>query len=49
MDPVEAVKCQILLMFLLAGAGGVAALVIAEPTLERLSDRRQRLRRDRWT
>jgi putative ABC transport system permease protein len=47
MDPVEAVKYQILLMFLLAGASGVAALVIAEMTLQRLTDARQRLRLDR--
>ncbi len=47
MDPVEAVKYQILLMFLLAGASGVAALTIAELSLRRLSDSRQRLRLDR--
>jgi putative ABC transport system permease protein len=47
MDPLEAVKYQILLMFLLAGASGVAALVIAELALRRLSDPRQRLRLDR--
>jgi len=47
MDPVEAVKYQILLMFLLAGASGVAALTIAELTLRGLSDDRQRLRLDR--
>jgi putative ABC transport system permease protein len=47
MDPVEAVKYQILLMFLLAGASGVAALTIAELSLRRLSDARQRLRLDR--
>ena len=47
MDPVEAVKYQILLMFLLAGASGVAALAIAELALRRLSDARQRLRLDR--
>ncbi len=47
MDPVEAVKYQILLMFLLAGASGVAALVIAEMTLRRLTDARERLRLDR--
>ena len=49
MDPVEAVKYQILLMFLLAGASGVAALTIAELALRRLSDARQRLRVDRLT
>ena len=47
MDPLEAVKYQILLMFLLAGASGVAALVVAELSLRRLSDTRQRLRLDR--
>jgi len=47
MDPMEAVKYQILLMFLLAGASGVAALVVAELALRRLSDARQRLRLDR--
>ena len=47
MDPMEAVKYQILLMFLLAGASGVAALVVAELSLRRLSDARQRLRLDR--
>jgi putative ABC transport system permease protein len=47
MDPMEAVKYQILLMFLLAGASGVAVLVVAELALRRLSDARQRLRLDR--
>jgi putative ABC transport system permease protein len=47
MDPVEAVKYQILLMFLLAGASGVSALSIAYLGLQRLSDGRQRLRLDR--
>jgi putative ABC transport system permease protein len=47
MDPVEAVKYQILLMFLLAGASGVAALTTAELALRRLTDERQRLRLDR--
>jgi putative ABC transport system permease protein len=49
MDPIEAVKYQILLMFLLAGASGVAVLVVAELALRRLSDARQRLRLDRLT
>jgi putative ABC transport system permease protein len=49
MDPMEAVKYQILLMFLLAGASGVAALVVAKLALRRLSDARQRLRLDRLT
>jgi putative ABC transport system permease protein len=47
MDPVEAVKYQILLMFLLAGASGVAALTIAALALRRLTDGRERLRLDR--
>lgn len=47
MDPVEAVKYQILLMFLLAGASAVAALTIAFLAIRRLTDKRQRLRLDR--
>ena len=47
MDPVEAVKYQILLMFLLAGASGLSALCVAELALRRLSDPRERLRLDR--
>jgi putative ABC transport system permease protein len=47
MDPLEAVKYQILLMFLLAGASGLAVLIAAELALRRLSDSRQRLRVDR--
>ncbi|MDB5467356.1 MAG: transporter permease, partial [Phenylobacterium sp.] len=46
-DPVEAVKYQILLMFLLAGASGLAALLIAYGAVRRLTDSRQRLRLDR--
>jgi putative ABC transport system permease protein len=47
LDPLEAVKYQILLMFLLAGAGGLTALAIAFGALRRLTDGRQRLRLDR--
>ena len=47
MDPVDAVKYQILLMFLLAGASGIAALTVASLALGRLTDDRQRLRLDR--
>jgi putative ABC transport system permease protein len=47
LDPLEAVKYQILLMFLLAGASGLAALTIAYAALRRLTDDRQRLRLDR--
>ena len=46
-DPLEAIKYQILLMFLLAGGSGVAALSVAYLALTRLSDPRQRLRLDR--
>lgn len=47
MDPLEAVKYQILLMFLLAGSSGLTAVGIAFMTAARLSDARQRLRLDR--
>ncbi len=47
LDPLEAVKYQILLMFLLAGASGLSALVIAHGAMRRLTDDRQRLRLDR--
>ena len=47
MDPMEAVKYQILLMFLLSGASGLAALVVAALALRHLTDARSRLRLDR--
>lgn len=47
MDPVEAVKYQILLMFLLAGASGLTTFIIGYGALRRLTDDRQRLRLDR--
>jgi putative ABC transport system permease protein len=47
LDPLEAVKYQILLMFLLAGASGLSALAIGFGALRRLTDERQRLRLDR--
>ena len=47
LDPVEAVKYQILLMFLLAGASGLSALIVAYGAARRLTDDRQRLRLDR--
>lgn len=47
LDPVEAVKYQILLMFLLAGASGLTTFMIAFGALRRLTDDRQRLRLDR--
>jgi putative ABC transport system permease protein len=47
MDPLEAVKYQILLMFLLAGSSGLTAVGIAFLAAWRLTDARQRLRLDR--
>jgi putative ABC transport system permease protein len=47
MDPLEAVKYQILLMFLLAGGSGVATVSTALLVQARLTDGRQRLRLDR--
>ena len=47
MDPMQAVKYQILLMFLLAGASGLAAVVVVSLSLARLTDSRERLRLDR--
>ncbi len=46
LDPLEAVKYQILLMFLLAGASGLSAVIIAALSLGSLTDDRQRLRLD---
>lgn len=47
MEPIEAVKYQILLMFLLAGASGLASVTIAFLAARRFTDDRQRLRLDR--
>ena len=47
MDPMEAVKYQILLMFLLAGGSGMACVAVAVLVRRRLTDSRQRLRLDR--
>jgi putative ABC transport system permease protein len=47
LDPLEAVKYQILLMFLLAGSSGLTAVGIAFLAAWRLTDPRQRLRLDR--
>jgi putative ABC transport system permease protein len=47
LDPVEAVKYQLLLMFLLAGANGIAAVGAAYFAAARLTDGRDRLRVDR--
>jgi len=49
MDPMDAVKYQILLMFLLAGASGLASVGAALLAVRALSDDRQRLRIDRLT
>ena len=47
LDPMEAVKYQILLMFLLSGGGGLAAVVVVFLAARQLTDERQRLRLDR--
>lgn len=47
LSPVQAVKYQILLMFLLAGATGIAAVGAAYFAIARLTDDRERLRVDR--
>ncbi len=47
LDPLEAVKYQVLLMFLLSGGSGLAAVSVAYLAAWRLTDGRQRLRLDR--
>jgi len=47
MDPMEAAKYQILLMFLLSGGSGLASVLVAYLAAWRLTDDRQRLRIDR--
>jgi putative ABC transport system permease protein len=47
MDPIEAAKYQILLLFLLTGAGGLAAAGAVYMAARSLTDERQRLRIDR--
>ncbi|HEY2658481.1 MAG TPA: iron export ABC transporter permease subunit FetB [Caulobacteraceae bacterium] len=47
LDPIEAVKYQILLMFLLSGGSGMAAAAAAYLAAWRLTDPRERLRLDR--
>lgn len=49
MDPLEAAKYQILLIFLLAGGSGLAAVAVVILAARRLTDGRQRLRVDRLT
>ena len=46
-DPTEAVKYQILIMFLIAGSTGMGTLVAVLLVVRRLSDDRHRLRLDR--
>jgi putative ABC transport system permease protein len=47
LDPLEAVKYQILPMFLLFGGSGLSALAVSYLAARRLTDQRQRLRLDR--
>jgi putative ABC transport system permease protein len=47
MDPLEAAKYQILLIFLLAGGSGLAAVAVVYLAAARLTDDRHRLRLDR--
>ncbi len=46
-DPVEAVKYQVLIMFLIAGGTGIAVLLTVATGVRRLTDSRHRLRLDR--
>ncbi|HEX9647471.1 MAG TPA: ABC transporter permease [Alphaproteobacteria bacterium] len=46
-DPVQAVKYQVLIMFLIAGGTGIGVLLAVAGGLARLTDARQRLRLDR--
>jgi putative ABC transport system permease protein len=47
LDPMEAVKYQVLLMFLLSGGSAIAAVITAYAAAWRLTDDRARLRLDR--
>jgi putative ABC transport system permease protein len=47
MDPIEAAKYQILLMFLLSGGSGLAVVACGYLAARKLTDTRQRLRLDR--
>jgi putative ABC transport system permease protein len=49
MDPLEAAKYQIVLMFLLGGGSGLASVAVVYLAAMRLTDERQRLRLDRLT
>jgi putative ABC transport system permease protein len=46
-DPIEAVKYQILIMFLIAGGTGIGVVCAVHMAAARLSDNRHRLRLDR--
>ena len=48
-DPAEAVKYQLLIMFLIAGGTGLGVVVSVSIAARRLTDRRHRLRLDRLT
>ncbi len=48
-DPVEATKYQILIMFLIAGGTAFGAVIAVQAAVYRLSDGRHRLRTDRLT
>jgi putative ABC transport system permease protein len=48
-DPAEAVKYQLLIMFLIAGGTGLGVMVSVWIAERRLTDRRHRLRLDRLT
>jgi putative ABC transport system permease protein len=48
-DPVEATKYQILIMFLIAGGTGLGAVAAVIGGMIRLTDERHRLRVDRLT
>lgn len=47
LDPIDAVKYQILLMFLLAGGSGIATVIVSYGAAWHLTDERGRLRLDR--
>ena len=49
MDPLEAAKYQILLLFLIAGGSGLAAVATVLLARRRITDDRGRLRLDRLT
>jgi putative ABC transport system permease protein len=46
-DPLEAIKYQILIMFLIAGGTGIGVVTAVHAGARRLSDNRHRLRLDR--